>query len=132
MLTSNRQEMKKLNILFIAIILIGMGGCKKFLDVNTNPNQPTHPPINGLLGKITNGTALNVYRVANITNYYVQYFASSNTASPSDIYEPLDASGTWSNLYDVMTDAYDMEQMEIKAGSTQHQGVAKIIMAINH
>lgn len=123
--------MKKLNILFIAIILIGSGGCKKFLDVNTNPNQPTRPPINGLLGKVTNGTALNVYRVANITNYYVQYFASSNTASPSDIYEPIDASSTWSNLYDVMTDAYDMEQMGIQAGSTQHQGVAKIITAMN-
>lgn len=123
--------MKKLNILLLILILTGAGGCKKFLDVNTNPNQPTKPPINGLLGKITNGTALNVFRVGAITSTYVQYLASPNVASPGDIYEFIDASATWTNLYDVMTDAYDMEQLGKAMGSTQHQGVAKIITAIN-
>lgn len=123
--------MKKLNILLLILILTGAGSCKKFLDVNTNPNQPTKPPINGLLGKITNGTALNVFRVGAITSTYVQYLASPNVASPSDIYEFIDASATWTNLYDVMTDAYDMEQLGKAMGSTQHQGVAKIITAIN-
>jgi hypothetical protein len=123
--------MKRLNIFLLALVAIAAAGCKKYLDVNTNPNQPTKPPINGLLGRITNGTALNVYRVGDLVGNYVQYLASSNTASPADTYEAIDASSTWTNLYDVMTDAYDMEQLAIDAGSTQHQGVAKIVTAMN-
>lgn len=123
--------MKTINKFLLLLVVISLAGCKKYLDVNTNPNQPTRPPINGLLGNITNGTALNVFRVGNIAGNYVQYFASSNAASPSDTYEAIDASSTWTNLYDIMTDAYDMEQLGKQTGSTQHQGVAKIVTAMN-
>lgn len=105
-------------------------GCKKYLDVNTNPNSPTAPPINGLLTKVTHATAMNVFRVANITSYYVQYLASPNPSSPTDVYEPIDASSTWSNLYDNMTDIYDLEKMAREQGAVQYQGVAKILMAL--
>ena len=81
-------------------VLIGaFSSCKKFLDINTNPNAPTTAPINGLLARVTQNAALNVFRVSNITSYYVQYLASPNPASPTDVYEPIDASGTWTSLY---------------------------------
>jgi hypothetical protein len=115
----------------LSLIVIGAGSCKKFLDVNTNPNSPTTAPINGLLLRVTNQTALNVFRVGDITSYYVQYLASPNAASPTDTYDQIDASGTWTNLYDVMTDIYDMEKMAEGAGATQYQGVAKVLMAVN-
>lgn len=105
--------------------------CKKFLDVNKNPNAPTQPPINGLLTRVTQSTALNVFRVSNITSYYVQYLASPNASSPTDVYEAIDASATWTNLYDNMTDIYDLEKMAKDRGATQYQGVAKILMAMN-
>lgn len=117
------------------ILFLGVVGtftsCKKYLDVNTNPNAATKPPINGLLTRVTQSTALNTFRVSNITSYYVQYLASPNPASPTDVYEPIDASNTWTFLYDNMTDIYDLEKLAVEAGATQYQGVAKILMAIN-
>src|SRR5687768_15768562 len=95
----------------ILLLVITAASCKKYLDVNTNPNQPTQPTINGLLTRTTLSTALNVYRVStNITSYYVQYLASPNTASPLDTYDDVDVSSTWTNIYDNMTDIYDLEK----------------------
>lgn len=112
-------------------VITSVVSCKKYLDVNTNPNAATKPPINGLLTRVTQSTALNVFRVSNINSYYVQYLASPNPASPTDIYEPIDASTTWTFLYDNMTDIYDLEKLATDAGATQYQGVAKILMAMN-
>lgn len=121
--------MKKL----LLYILLGLSfaSCKKYLDVNENPNAPTTPPINGLLGQATYQTALNVYRAGALTANYVQYFASPNPASSSDIYEPVDASGTWTSLYNTMTDISDLDKLGKTLESTEHQGVAKILMAVN-
>jgi hypothetical protein len=112
--------------------VVAATSCKKYLDVNTNPNLPTTATINGLLTRTTENTALNVYRVStNVTSYYVQYLASANTASPLDTYDDVDVSTTWTNLYDNMTDIYDLEKMAVSRGATQYQGVAKILMAMN-
>src|ERR1044071_9160159 len=124
--------MKKLisyTCLLLAITTIT--SCKKYLDVNNNPNAPTRPPLNGLLAKVTEQTALNVYRAGDLTSNYVQYLASSNTASPFDTYEPIDASTLWTNLYDNMTDIYDMDKMGGEQKGYDHQGIARILMAIN-
>ena len=115
------------------LLAIGViSSCKKFLDVNTNPNQPTKPTINGLLTRVTQQTALNVYRVSTgVTSYYVQYLASSNAASPTDTYDDIDASGTWTSLYDNMTDIYDLQQRAAERGATQFQGIANVLMAMD-
>src|SRR5262245_35899373 len=105
--------------------------CKKYLDVNTNPNSPTTAPINGLLVRTTQQAALNVYRVGNITSYYVQYLASPNPDAPTDTYDKIDASSTWTSLYDNMTDSYDLQKMAKDAGATQYEGVAKILTAMD-
>ena len=49
-----------------------LGSCEKYLDVNTNPNAATRPPLDGLLLSTTQNTGMNVYRVSDITSYYVQ------------------------------------------------------------
>lgn len=122
----------KLTRYIVALLAVtSVISCKKFLDVNTNPNSPTTAPINGLLIRTTQNAALNVYRVANTTSYYVQYLASPNPDAPTDTYDKIDASGTWTSLYDNMTDIYDMEKMAKEAGATQYQGVAKILMAMD-
>jgi len=60
----------------------------------------------------------------------VQYLASPNPDAPTDTYDKIDASSTWTNLYDNMTDIYDLEKMGKEQGATQYQGVAKIMMAM--
>src|SRR5688500_17981553 len=116
--------MQKIFRYVLLLVLIGgVTSCEKFLDVNTNPNQPTSAPINGLLLRATNQTAINVFNVGNLVSNYTQYLASPNAASPSDTYDQIDASGTWTNLYDAMTDIYDMQQQAKAAGATQYEGV---------
>lgn len=122
---------KIFRFVFLLVLIGGVTSCKKFLDVNTNPNAPTTAPINGLLLRATNRTAINVFSVGNIVSNYTQYLASPNAASPSDTYDQIDASDTWTNLYDAMTDIYDMQQQAQAAGATQYQGVANILMAMN-
>jgi len=123
--------MKKTRYILTLLALASTISCKKFLDVNTNPNSPTTAPINGLLIRTTQNVALNVYRVGNTTSYYVQYLASPNPDSPTDTYDKIDASSTWTSLYDNMTDIYDLEKMAKDAGATQYQGVAKVLMAMD-
>ena len=123
--------MKLMRYILILLALTSIVSCKKILDVNTNPNLPTAAPINGLLIRTTQNAALNVYRVGNTTSYYVQYLASPNPDAPTDTYDRIDASGTWTSLYDNMTDIYDLEKMAKEAGATQYQGVAKILMAMD-
>lgn len=117
--------------IFILLTFISITSCKKFLDVNTNPNSPTAAPINGLLTRTTQNVALNVYRVGNITSYYVQYLASPNPDGVTDTYDKIDASSAWTSLYDNMTDIYDLEKMAKDLGATQYQGVAKVLMAMD-
>ncbi|MGZ8516220.1 MAG: SusD/RagB family nutrient-binding outer membrane lipoprotein, partial [Chitinophagaceae bacterium] len=123
----------KLIIKYIVFVLVigGLASCKKYLDVNKNPNAATKPPINGLLIRTTQNTALNVFRVADITSYYVQYLANTSLAGATDTYEPIDASGTWSLLYNNMTDIYDLQKFGEDQGAAKYQGVAKIMMAMN-
>jgi hypothetical protein len=118
-------------LLLLAATLL-QSGCRKYLDINDDPNRPTEAPINGLLAATTQNTGLNVFRVANAgPNYYVQYFASPNASSPTDIYDRVDFSGLWRSLYDNMTDIYDLEQLATRLNSSAHLGMAKVMMAIN-
>lgn len=117
--------------IFLFLVVAGLSSCKKFLDVNTNPNAAGTAPINGLLLRSTQQTALNTFNAGNITSYYVQYLASPNAASPGDTYDQIDASTTWTAFYDAMTDINDMEKQASALGATQYQGVAKVLMAIN-
>ncbi|TXI31390.1 MAG: SusD/RagB family nutrient-binding outer membrane lipoprotein [Niabella sp.] len=123
--------MRIINILFLFCLLGMFSSCSKFLDVNENPNQPTTAPINGLLGSTTYSTATNVFNVGNLVSNYTQYLASPNLSSPSDIYEEVDGSGTWSALYDNMTDLKDLEKIAIEKGAPYYQGISKIMMAMH-
>ena len=116
---------------FIFLSILSFSSCKKYLDINDNPNSATKPPINGLLIRTTQNTALNVFRIADITSYYVQYLANTSLAGATDTYEPIDVSTTWTNLYANMTDIYDLQKIGEDQGATKYQGAAKIMMAMN-
>lgn len=116
--------------LFIATLVM-MVSCDDYLDINEDPNNPTEAPISGLLVNSTYETAQNTYRMGSISSNYVQYLASPNPASASDIMERLDYSGTWSNMYNVMTDLSDMISQAEETGANHYQGVGQILMALN-
>ncbi|SEN89083.1 Starch-binding associating with outer membrane [Chitinophaga rupis] len=123
--------MKRLIIAVTCCSLFIMTGCKKYLDVNKNPNISETAPLNGLLGSTTYNTAYTVYRTGDFTSYFVQYLASPNTASSTDTYDDVDYSGTWEATYNTMADLYDLIKQADSVGAYGHAGAAKIMMALN-
>lgn len=124
--------MKKYSIipgLFLLMILVG--GCKKYLDINDNPNASVDPPIYLLLGNTTYLTANNVYLIGDWVSYYSQYLASPTNGSPTDTYDFTDRSGTWNGIYNVLTDLHDMRNFAQEQGLNEYIGIADIGTAIN-
>lgn len=116
--------------ILLAIILLS-SGCKKYLDINQNPNASETPPLNGLLANVTYKTGDNLFYVSNYTSYYVQYLASPNPAGPTDIYDLVDASKPWDSLYTIMTDLYDLRRFAAARGLDAYVGVADILMSLH-
>lgn len=121
----------KNKIYIVFLILLSAFSCNDYLDINDNPNGATKPPIKGLLANVTYNSAINVYRTAYTTNYYVQYFASPNAGSTTDIQDRISTNSIWNNIYDISSDIYDMEKFAEENGSVEYIGVAKTLMALN-
>ncbi len=125
--------MKKYFIIPCSLLLLSffIGGCKKYLDINENPNAAAEPPIAGLLANTTNLTAYNVYYISNYTSYYSQYLASPSISGTADTYQQADPSTSWGGIYNVMTDLYDMRNFATEKGLNAYSGVADILLATN-
>jgi hypothetical protein len=119
------------NLLFGLFLIFGLSSCEAFLDVNENPNNPEDAPISGLMTNATYETSLNVQRVGSISSNYVQYLASPNPATSSDVMDPVNYSGTWFNLYNVMTDLTDLISKAEEAGANHYIGAGQVLMALN-
>ena len=118
-------------LLVFGCIVFLLSSCKKYLDINQNPNAALHPPIAGLLANVTNTAAINVYRIADWTSYYTQYLASPGAGSSVDTYEDVDASTAWNGYFDIMTDLYDMKRQATENGLNAYIGVADVLMALH-
>jgi hypothetical protein len=126
--------MKKYSIIIsgsLLVLSLLTGGCKKYLDINDNPNAAIDPPISGLLANTTSLTADNTYSIGEWVSYYTQYLASPTKASSTDTYDQIDPSGSWGGIYNVLTDLYDMRKMGEEKGWASYQGISDILIAIN-
>lgn len=125
--------MKRFNYKYIvwAVVVLFASSCESYLDVNENPNNPQDAPLAGLMTNVTYQTALNTYSVGSFTSFYVQYLASPNPASSTDTMEPVNYSGTWFDLYNVMTDLHVMIEKAEETGAGHYLGAAQIMMALN-
>ncbi|MBS9464188.1 SusD/RagB family nutrient-binding outer membrane lipoprotein [Flagellimonas sp. 389] len=117
-------------VLSIALIWIA-SSCDSYLDVNENPNNPVDAPISGLMINSTYESAVNIFRVGDITSNYVQYLASPNPASSSDTMDPVSYNTTWFRLYNVMTDLIVLIEKAEEEGAGHYQGAAQVLMALN-
>ncbi|MGN6212178.1 SusD/RagB family nutrient-binding outer membrane lipoprotein [Parafilimonas sp.] len=120
---------KRLMVFGCMVLLLG--SCKKYLDINQNPNAALQPPIAGLLANVTNTAAINVFRIADWTSYYTQYLASPSAGASTDTYEDVDASSAWNNYYNIMTDLYDMKMQGRENGLNAYIGVSDVLMALH-
>ncbi|GAC1594972.1 MAG: SusD/RagB family nutrient-binding outer membrane lipoprotein [Ginsengibacter sp.] len=125
--------MKKIAIVFL--LFIGFTSCKKFLDVNTSPNNAPAVPPSTLLPTTTVGIAFaNSNDLARATEALVQHIAGvGNQVASYDVYN-LDGAfdnqwngeiyGTASNLQ-ILIDQYS-------ATSPAYSGIAKLELAYDY
>ena len=110
--------MKKLyTVVFIACLLLSGTGCKKYLDVNTNPNAPQSVTANLYLAPMLHWMATAPQYDSRFINRYTQNMTVNSTISTWDRhgYDPVSDNGAelwrdvyWSfgqNLVDMMTKA---------------------------
>ncbi|RBQ05865.1 SusD/RagB family nutrient-binding outer membrane lipoprotein [Pedobacter miscanthi] len=147
--------MKKIFILFFAATVgISLSSCKKYLDINTNTNQPTsgtpelvlpqaltavagltwgQVPLEGTPPNSANATTSGSF------NFYgsqvVGYVSNGGGVSGwgaiiSYDYASTDWQRLWNNSYDVATDLqYVIDNTEGKAGYAQFNAAAKVMKA---
>lgn len=120
-----------LKILILLLVIGGVSACEDYLDINTDPNNPTEAPIAALMVNTTFETAQNTFRMGDITSYFVQYLASPNPGSATDVMEHVSHGNTWFNLYNVMTDLSDMIVKAEETEAYHYMGVGQILMALN-
>lgn len=122
---------KYLNLIWIAVLMTFMGGCKKYLDINKDPNASAIPPVDGLLANVTNLTPYNVYYVSNLVSYYTQNLASPSIAGTADTYQQSNPATAWGSIYNTLTDLYDLNFYAGENGLFAYQAVADILTAYN-
>jgi Starch-binding associating with outer membrane len=108
--------MKKINILFLTILLFSVSSCSKFLDVNVDPNNPTNvdpsfvlPVAQTSVGGVIGGD------IAIVTGLWAQHWTQSHTSSQ---YKTLDA-------YDLISSNYNTSWNEMYAGGLNDCEVVK-------
>lgn len=116
-------------------LLLGMGACSKFLDVNTSPNNPTSVTPAVLLAGAEGGTAFaNANELNRFSSVLVQQLAgAANGPATYDVYQTngADFGNQWNGeLYNGALINY---QKLIELGDATHSkaysGIAKILKA---
>jgi hypothetical protein len=132
-------NMKKTSILFIsAIFLLFASSCKKYLAINTNPNQATSSTPEAILPQAITYTASNV---SSFNDYGAQLggfaanaggyggFGSNWTYD----FGPNDYSGLWTSTFDVLNDLQVV--INVSEGDELHayyNGIARIMKVYNY
>ncbi len=108
-----------------------MVSCDDYLDINTNPNQPTEVSANLLMSQTSFRTGDNHQYAGNIVSYYVQYLAGPNAGGTADTHIPQPYDGTWQAFYRMLADITDLELLAAEQGLAHYEGAAKVLKAIN-
>jgi len=129
--------MKKITILLFAVAALG-SGCKKFTNINNNPNQPTAVTPNVLLSAALTGSASEIGTGFFNTPRWMGYWARSGNyiATPPVEDYLIDvgyADGDWQTLYGVLN-SYNNVENAGKANPTVlsfYIGVAQVMKALH-
>lgn len=130
----------KIKVLSGLVLLAGATllntGCKKYLDVNTNPNVAQDVPVDQLLpsSQISMASALGVDLQVN-GSIWSQYWTQAPSSSQYKIFEQYSPSAStydrvWGLLYSSSLE--DLDRIEKKAtasNQSQYVGLAKILKA---
>lgn len=126
--------MKKMFLFAIIASLILLSGCKKFIDVNNDPNSLLDVQEGLILSPVELNLASNIAagNVSIIVNHWMQNVALNQPVPNSGTYlqNHVDFDGDWSNVY--VTGLNNLDILNKKAvanGNLNYAGIAKILTA---
>ena len=100
---------KLLHIIVLSAVLINTAGCKKYLDINSDPDTPQQPDVSSVFPAMLSGIPRGTQFDARYTSKYIQNFAqniTSATPNPWDVHghqnypNPSDIGGDiWRQTY---------------------------------
>jgi hypothetical protein len=132
-------------ILLGAAVLAGSSSCKKYLDVNTDPNNILGTPENAPLPQTLTSATVNIgftggSDLSRYTALIMQQFSGQSTGALNQtqqyeqyLIQPSDLNNLWSTFY--ATNINDLETVIKKAkatGSPHYAGVAEILKAYTY
>jgi hypothetical protein len=120
----------------LAVLLLGVGACKKQLDINQNPNIASNvtPALLLPTAQVELASGLGV-TMNNTGSFWVQYWTQNPSASQYrtlEQYQPVnsDFDRTWTTLYSgALTDLRKMNQQATRLNLKQYQAISMILTA---
>ncbi len=126
--------MKKLSLLILVCFTMALGSCKKYLNVNTDPNNPVDVQASLILSPVELNISDNVYggNAALILQYFVQGIAPNQPNPGLWNYQLFNntTDGDWAVVY--TTCLQNLKLLNEKAqtnSSYNYSGIAKILSA---
>jgi hypothetical protein len=126
--------MKKIYILIACLSLLGFSRCKKFVDVNDDPNRPTDVSEALILApvELAISSSLHAGNVSNIVLQYMQVMALNQPAPNAGTYlmYNTDINGDWTNLYvKCLNNLVNLTTKAETNGNYNYSGISKILTA---
>jgi Starch-binding associating with outer membrane len=126
-----------LRVAALGCTLLGLAGCAKFLDINTNPNTPDRSsvPADAYLPSAQRGIGLLLNQGLNtLGNNYTGVWVNSSGLSPAQSVRytitASDFEATWNLAYaEILEDLRGVEEAGVASNSPNAQAIAKILRA---
>ncbi|ALL06504.1 hypothetical protein AQ505_13965 [Pedobacter sp. PACM 27299] len=130
--------MKKIYYLFVAfLMLISASGCKKFLDINKDPNNPSDVQEALILTPVQLYTTTNILGgfPGSVAAYWTQQLSLNQPSPEIDSYRitPSDVNNTWSfDLYPAIFNNLRIMIGKAQAGGNNgYAAIGKVMLAYN-
>lgn len=138
--------MKKINILYLFLVLGVVTSCDKKLDINTDPNSPTDASITSDLllpsalvktSRLTTGAGVagGANRLATLGRWLGVWSPPTDFAQGEEskyIQTAGTSNGTWYTIYDQNNEFKSIENKSVANGETFYQGIALIMQSLNY
>jgi hypothetical protein len=127
--------MRKIKLLYIVVaaFIVAGTGCKKYLDVNKNLNDPTKVPVAILLTSAERQIGLGLGYNGGLSDGLSVYMHQQSTREEPDQYNMKGndgiIEGSWSTLYSAVADLDVIISQGTAEGRFKYAGIAKILRA---
>ncbi len=131
---------QSIKLLLLIGVLVGLGACSDYLDINTSPNSPEAPgDLDLLIADMTSTTSYNLVGGGNWSRLgaqWIQHIANNATAPSNDTYRinTSDMNNEWAfySYAGVLINGKKTIEFATETEQWHHIGIAKLLMAHNY